>query len=128
MLRTEYDFTLPLGYLDSDGTIRRHGTMRLATAGDEILPLRDSRVAQNPAYLIVILLSRVVTRIEGVDQVTPKLVEDLFAADLAYLQDLYNEINRVDDQARSVLCPNCRESFELEVERLGGSVATPSVS
>jgi hypothetical protein len=128
MLRTEYDFTLPLGYLDPDGTLRRTGTMRLATAADEIQPLRDSRVAQNSAYLIVILLSRVITRIEGVDLITPKVIEDLFAADLAYLQDFYNEINRVDEVGRSVLCPNCRQSFELEVERLGGSAATPSVS
>jgi hypothetical protein len=128
MLRTEYDFTLPMGYLDPDGTLRRTGTMRLATAADEILPLRDSRVAQNSAYLIVILLSRVITRLDGVDMITPQVIENLFAADLAYLQDLYNEINRVDDNQKSVMCPNCRQSFELEVERLGGSAATPSVS
>lgn len=129
MLRTEFDFTLPVGYLDPDGTLRRTGTMRMATAADEILPLRDSRVAQNSAYLIVILLSRVITRIGGVELVTPQVIENLFAADLAYLQDLYNEINRADDDAnRSVMCPNCRESFELEVARLGGSAATPSVS
>lgn len=129
MLRTEYDFTLPVGYLDPDGTLRRTGTMRMATAADEILPLRDPRVAQNSAYLIVILLSRVITRIEGVELITPQVIENLFAADLSYLQDLYNEINRVDDDAnRSVMCPNCRQSFELEVARLGGSAATPSLS
>jgi hypothetical protein len=128
MLRTEYEFTLPMGYLDPEGTLRRTGTMRLATAADEILPLRDPRVAQNPAYLIVILLSRVISRLDGVDLITPAVIENLFAADLAHLQDLYNEINRVDDPQRSVMCPNCRQSFELEVERLGGSAATPSVS
>jgi hypothetical protein len=129
MLRTEYDFTLPVGYLDPDGMLRRTGTMRMATAADEILPLRDSRVAQNSAYLIVILMSRVITGIEGVNMITPQVIESLFAADLAYLQDLYNEINRVEENAnRSVICPNCRQSFELEVERLGGSEATPSVS
>jgi len=128
MLRTEYDFTLPMGYLDPDGALRRTGTMRLATAADEILPLRDPRVAQNSAYLIVILLSRVITRLDGVDMITPQVIENLFAADLAHLQDLYNEINRVDDPQRSVICPNCRQSFDLEVERLGGSAATPSVS
>jgi hypothetical protein len=73
-------------------------------------------------------LSGVITRIDGVDMITPQVIENLFAADLAYLQDLYNEMNRVDDTQRSVMCPNCRQSFELEVERLGGSVATPSVS
>jgi len=128
MLRTEYDFTLPIGYIDQDGTLRRSGTMRLATAGDEILPLRDPRVAQNSAYLIVIILSRVITRLEGVELITPQVIENLFAADLAHLQELYNEINRVDDPNRSVMCPNCRQSFDLEVERLGGSGATPSVS
>lgn len=128
MLRTEYDFTLPMGYLDQDGTLRRSGTMRLATAADEILPLRDTRVVQNAAYLIVILLSRVVTRIEGVDLITPQVIENLFAADLAHLQDLYNEINRVEAGNRSVMCPNCRQSFELEVERLGGFAATPSIN
>jgi hypothetical protein len=128
MLQTEHDFTLPMGYLDPDGTLRRTGTMRLATAGDEILPLRDSRVVQNQAYLVVILLSRVITRLDGVDLVTPQVIENLFAADLAYLQDLYNQINRVEDGQRSVMCPNCRQSFDLEVERLGGFGATPSVS
>jgi hypothetical protein len=128
MLRTEHEFTLPMGYLDPDGTLRRTGTMRLATAADEILPLRDSRVVQNPAYLVVILLSRVITRIDAVDLITPQVVENLFAADLAFLQDLYNEINRVEGANRSVLCPNCRQSVELEAERLGGFAATPSVS
>lgn len=128
MLQTEYDFTLPVGYLDGDGTLRRTGTMRLATAADEILPLRDPRVTQNSAYLIVILLSRVITRIDGVDLITPQVIENLFAADLAYLQDLYNEINRVDEPNRSVMCPNCRQAFDLEVERLGGSAATPSIN
>ncbi|WP_153506520.1 phage tail assembly protein [Cumulibacter manganitolerans] len=128
MFRTEYAFTLPMGYVDADGALRRTGTMRLATAGDEILPLRDPRVQKNSAYLVVILLSRVVVELEGVEQITPAVIEGLFAADLAYLQDLYNEINRVDDGNRSVMCPNCRQSFDLEVESLGGSVATPSIS
>jgi hypothetical protein len=128
MLQTERDFTLPMGYLDQDATLRRIGTMRLATAADEILPLRDSRVVQNQAYLIVILLSRVITRIEGVDLITPQVIENLFAGDLAYLQDLYNEMNRVEDGNRSIMCPNCRQSFDLEVERLGGFAATPSAS
>lgn len=128
MFRTEYEFTLPMGYVDSDGGLRRSGTMRLATAADEILPLRDPRVQKNPSYLVVILMSRVVTALDGVEMITPQVIEGLFAADLAHLQDLYNEINRVDDGNRSVICPNCRESFEMEVEGLGGSVATPLIS
>jgi hypothetical protein len=128
MFRTEFDFTLPMGYVDADGALRRTGTMRLATAADEILPLRDPRVQKNPAYLVVILMSRVVTAIDGVDTITPQVIEGLFAADLAHLQDLYNEVNRVDDGNRSVMCPNCRQSFEMEVEGLGGSVATPLIN
>lgn len=127
MFRTEHEFTLPLGYLDAEGGLHRHGTMRLATAADEIQPLRDPRVQQNPAYLTVILLSRVITSLEGVEPVTPQVVEGLFAADVAHLQDLYNEINRVDG-ARPVICPECRHVFELEVGPVGESLATPSIS
>ena len=93
MFQTEHEFTLPLGLLDDDGTLHRDGVMRLARASDEIDPLRDARVQRNPAYLSVILLSRVVTRLGTVDLVTPKTIESLFAADLAHLQRLYNELN-----------------------------------
>jgi hypothetical protein len=113
VFQTEVEFTLPLGYLDSDGTLHREGTMRLATAADEILPLKDPRVQQNPAYLVVILLSRVITRLEGVQQITPKVIENLYAADLAHLQSLYNEINRLDGGA-VVACPNCQHKFQVE--------------
>jgi hypothetical protein len=110
--QTEVEFTLPLGYLDSDGTLHREGTMRLANAADEILPLKDPRVQQNPAYLVVILLSRVIT-LEGVQQMTPKVIENLYAADLAHLQSVYNEINRLDGGA-VVSCPNCQHAFQVE--------------
>jgi hypothetical protein len=99
MIQTEYDFTLPIGYPDESGTLHRDGTMRLATAADEILPLKDPRVQANEAYLIVILLSRVVVRLGGVIQITPKVIENLYAADLGYLQDLYNRINGVPEVA-----------------------------
>src|SRR6476619_7223100 len=89
MFQTEIEFTLPCGYLDEDGTLHREGVMRRATAADEILPLKDPRVAKNPAYLVVILLSRVVTRLGGVEPITPKTIESLFTTDLAHLQDLY---------------------------------------
>lgn len=98
-LRTEFPFTLPKGYVDGDGTLHRHGVMRLATARDEIAPLRDSRVQENEAYLTVILLSRVITELGGVDQVTPKVIEGLFASDLNYLQDYYQVINFSDPSA-----------------------------
>jgi len=89
-MRTEFTFTLPRGYVDAAGTVHREGTMRLATARDEIEPLRDAQVRQNEAYLAVLLLSRVVTRIGDVTEVTPDLVEELYAADFDHLQRLYN--------------------------------------
>jgi phage FluMu protein gp41 len=127
MFQTEHEFTLPMGYLDKDGTLHRDGLMRLATAADEILPLKDPRVQKNPAYLTVILLSRVVARVGSVDPVTPNVIEGLFAADLAYLQALYNEINRVDE-GTTVVCPQCQHAFATEDALAGGSWATPSIS
>src|SRR6266581_7822845 len=94
MFQTEFEFTLPMGYVDQNGTLHREGVMRLATAADEILPLKDPRVQGNEAYLTVILLSRVIVRLGSVGQVTPKVIEGLFAADLAYLQEFYNRVNR----------------------------------
>jgi hypothetical protein len=128
MLQTEVDFTLPCGYLDTDGTLHREGLMRRATAADEILPLKDPRVVRNPAYLVVILLSRVVTRLGAVDQVNPKVIEELYATDLAYLQNLYNEVNRLSGEGPEVSCPQCQHAFTAEVAGPGGSWATPSIS
>ena len=122
MIQTEYPFTLPVGYQDGDdGSLHREGVMRLATAADEILPLRDARVQANPAYLIVILLSRVVTRLGSVAHINPKVVEGLFAADLAYLQDLYNRINQVGGRKLRVSCPQCQANFDVETEPSGES-------
>jgi hypothetical protein len=128
MFQTEYEFTRPCGYLDEDGTLQRDGVMRRATAADEILPLKDPRVVKNPAYLIVILLSRVLTRLGGVSQVTPKVVESLFATDLAFLQALYNEVNHPDQGSAEVTCPECHHAFRPEAPEPGGSWATPSTS
>jgi hypothetical protein len=114
MFRTEHEFTLPLGYLDGDGTLHRSGVMRLATAADEIAPLRDDRVQRNPAYLTIILLSRVVTGLGEVRQVTPATIEGLFAADLDFLQDFYNEINQFAPAGVPAVCPSCQEAFEVE--------------
>jgi hypothetical protein len=118
MFRTEYEFTLPMGYLDEDGSLHREGVMRLATAADEILPLKDPRVQKNPSYLVVILLSRVIVRLGAVDQITPKTIEELFAADLSYLQELYNKINHRGEE--TVTCPECRHSFDPERVTAGG--------
>lgn len=119
MLQTEYEFTLPKGYVDRDGGLHREGIMRLATAADEILPLKDPRVQQNPAYQVIILFSRVVTRLGNLPAVTTKVVEDLFAADLAYLQTLYNRINGSGANSIRVICPKCEHQFEVEPEILG---------
>ena len=127
MLQTEFEFVLPLGYADGDGTLHNEGVMRRATAADEILPLRDPRVERNPAYLIVILLSRVITRLGSVTQVTPKVIEDLWATDLAHLQDLYNRVNALEPERVSVVCPKCEEEVDVEVPGLGGFEATPSM-
>ena len=100
-LQTEWDFTLPMGYVDGNGTLHKRGKMRLATAMDEIAPLRDPRVKANPAYLVIILLARVITQLGTVEVIETGVVENLFAADLAYLQELYRQINTLpgDDEA-----------------------------
>jgi hypothetical protein len=124
---TEYDFTLPRGYLDGSGECHREGRMRLATAADEILPLRDPRVQANPAYLVVILLSRVVTRLGALEVINPKVIEGLFASDLAYLQSLYDRLND-GGLLVGVTCPHCGQGFEVDVDQPGESMATPSTA
>ncbi len=118
---TEFDFILPKGYIDAVGTVHREGRMRLATAADEILPLKDPRVVSNAAYLVVILFSRVVTRLGSLDAINPKVIEGLFAADLAYLQDFYNRINSNETLKIGVVCPQCNHAFEVEPELSGES-------
>lgn len=116
-LRTEFDFELPRGYVDAPGIIHRTGTMRLATARDELIPLRDDRVRENPAYLTVVLLARVITRLGSIDDVHAGVVENLFAADLAFLQDLYRRIN-TEGQARALArCPDCGTEFGIDLSR-----------
>ena len=120
-MQTEFEFELPRGLVNGDGEIHKAGAMRLATAADEILPLKDPRVKSNPAYLVVILLSRVVTRLGDLSAVTPKEIESLFASDLAYLQDLYNRINGNGSTAVAVRCPSCGTDLEVEPELVGES-------
>ena len=121
MFQTEFEFTLPLGYVDSEGNLHREGTMRLATAADEILPLKDPRVKTNQAYLIIILLSRVITRLGSLSQINPRIIEGLYAADLAYLQEFYNRINRNGKAAVEATCPKCEHEFEMDLNGVGGS-------
>lgn len=117
--QTEFPFTLPQGYIDPEGNVHQEGTMRLATAYDEITPLRDPRVQANPGYLVIILLSRVITRLGNLQHINPKMIEGLFSADLVYLQDLYQRINQNGNSRLLVACPHCQGEFEVETVPLG---------
>lgn len=122
-MRTEFSFVLPRGYVDASGTVHRHGVMRLATARDELIPLRDDRVRENPAYLTVVLLARVITRIGTLDDVHAGVVEDFFASDLAFLQDLYRRVNAEGHTRAELTCPACSHEFTVDLAggRLGES-------
>ncbi|WP_249713767.1 hypothetical protein [Rhizomonospora bruguierae] len=122
-LRTEFPFELPRGYLDAAGTVHRSGVMRLATARDELVPLRDDRVRENPPYLTVVLLARVITRLGSITDVHPGVVEDMFASDLAFLQDMYRRVNSEGHTRAGVVCPQCRHRFAVDLAggRLGES-------
>lgn len=120
VFKTEIDFVLPCGYLDAEGTLHREGMMRRATAGDEIQPLRDPRVRNNEAYLVIILLSRVITRLGSIETISPKVIENLYAADLAYLQQLYNQFNQLEP-AEPIICNHCSQEVERPPVGLGGS-------
>jgi len=120
-LQTEFEFTLPQGYVDRDGNLHRDGTMRLATAMDEIAPLRDPRVRENQAYRVVILLSRVITRLGNISEVTTYEIEHLFSGDLAYLQRLYRQVNEQGTTLVPVTCPECSTPIDVDISRLGGS-------
>jgi hypothetical protein len=132
MFQTEFEFTLPCGFLEDEGLLHKEGVMRRATAADEILPLKDPRVVKNEAYVIVILLSRVVTRLGSLATVNPKVIENLFATDLAFLQGLYNQINRYNGTGE--VCPHCEKPLSpvgvgaVGGPRLGELSATPSIS
>lgn len=114
LLQTEFAFTLPKGY-DDDGTLHREGTMRLATAADELDPLCDPRVQRNPPYLTVLLLARVVTKLGTLPEVTPEVIEKLFVADVTCLQELYERVNGRGADSLDVTCPDCGEQFAVSV-------------
>jgi hypothetical protein len=122
-LHTEFTFELPRGYVDDSGTVHRSGVMRLATARDELVPLRDDRVRDNPAYLSVVLLGRVVTRLGSVTDIHAGIIENLFASDVAFLQDLYRRVNSEGHTRAAVTCPECEHHFAVDLAggRLGES-------
>jgi hypothetical protein len=120
--KTEYEFNLPKGYVDKDGNVHKKGVMRLATAKDEILPLQDYRVQNNRAYLVIILLSRVIEKLGDVKSMNPSIVENLYSTDLAYLQDFYRRINEEGTSAVKVKCPACGHDFEVDLgQQMGES-------
>lgn len=122
-LRTEFDFELPRGYVDPDGVVHRHGRMRLATARDELRPQIDLRVKENPGYLSVVLLSQVITELGTVREVHAGVVEQMYATDIAFLQDFYRRINSEGHTRAGVSCPSCGTAFEVDLAggRLGES-------
>lgn len=114
-MQTEVTFTLPRGYVDSQGQVHREGTMRLATARDEIEPLRDAEVRTNQAYLSVLLLARTVTRIGDISHITPELIENMYAVDFDHLQRLYERLNTDGEAVGVVACPECAHEFEVDL-------------
>lgn len=119
--QTEYNFDLPRGYVDENGTLHKHGVMRLATAADEILPMRDQRVQQNPGYLSIILLSRVITKLGDLRAIDTRVIEKLFTADLAFLQNFYRQVNEMENLRIKTACPKCQHDFEVEMDFWGES-------
>lgn len=114
-MTTVYEFDLPKGYMDSGGGIHKRGKMRLATAGDEIGATRDPRVLSNPSYLTVVLLSKVIVEIEGMESLAPNIIERFFTADLAFLQDMYQRINNIEPPVMNVVCPDCGKAMTVPI-------------
>jgi len=119
-MQTEFEFMLPRGYVEQNGDLHKNGIMRLATAADEILPMRDQKVQQNPGYLSIILLSRVITKLGNLSVINTRVVEGLFTADLAYLQDMYQRINMQEAPSYKVTCQHCNAEFEVPLDFLLG--------
>jgi hypothetical protein len=120
-LQTEFEFTLPRGYVGKDGTLHKKGVMRLATAKDEIAPLTDFRVQKNRAYLVIILLGRVITKLGSLETVDTDTVEGLYSADLSYLQEFYRRINEDGSALVQTACPHCEQEFDFDLGSLGGA-------
>ena len=124
-MKTEYEFTLPRGFVDEEGNLHREGWMRLARAKDALAPLSDPRVQKNQNYLILILISRVVTKLGSLKLVNPPVIEKLFSADLAYLIDFYRQINGSFLNRIGLTCSQCGKPFEGTLELSGELSATP---
>lgn len=119
MTATEFNFTLPKGLIDADGTVHRHGVMRLATAKDEIAVQKDRRAQDSEAYGSLIMFARVITQLGHLPPVTPELLENLFTNDLGYLREFYNRVNQQETAEIPVRCPTCSASFKAELSLAG---------
>jgi hypothetical protein len=119
-IQIEFEFELPIGYVDKEGTLHKEGTMRLATAMDEITPLNDMRVQSNEAYLSIVLLTRVITRLGTLNTISTNVIENLFASDMAYLQAFYQQINENATPTRIMSCPHCSKDIQINMASLGG--------
>ena len=119
-LKTEFEFDLPMGYVDKEGNLHKKGTMRLATAMDEITILNDMRVQSNEAYIVIVLLARVITSLGSVNHINTNVIENLFAADLTFLQEFYRQINETGHTRREYTCPHCQKPIEVDLSTLGG--------
>jgi len=119
-LKTEFEFELPMGFVDREGNLHKNGSMRLATAMDEITILNDMRVQSNNAYIVIVLLARVITNLGTLQSINTNVIENLFAADLTFLQEFYRQINENGSTRREFTCPHCQKAFELDLSTLGG--------
>jgi hypothetical protein len=117
--QTEFEFSLPRGYVDANGLVHRNGKMRLSTALDEIESINDPRVQANDAYLPIVLLSRVVTQLGGLTPVSAHVIESLYVSDFALLEDIYLRINSQEPVMLGATCPHCSQAFQLQVAPLG---------
>jgi len=115
-MKTVFDFTLPRGYVDENNEVHRKGKMRLATAGDEISAIKDHRVQANPSYSSIVILSNVITHLEGIEMVTTDIIERLYTADLSFLQNMYEKINNIEGPMIPIVCPECGQEFEIPLD------------
>jgi len=114
-LLTEFNFMLPRGLVDASGVVHQQGVMRLATARDELVAHKHRHVQTYPEYLMLVLLSQVITHLGTLESISPEDLENLFTQDLAYLRELFNRINQVGSAKLPVQCPQCSHRFQTEL-------------
>lgn len=120
MFQTEYEFDLPKGFYDQEGKLHKHGIMRLSTAKDEVTAARDPRCRQNQDYIMIVLLSKVVTQLGSLKAVTPETIEELFSCDFSFLQNMYTTINDAEEPVIRVQCPHCGQYFNETLNFIRG--------